>query len=87
MDKQEAIEQASTFEWAQLFHSYSVAVIVPIVLAYFGYKSLKAKVDAHNREKKKELQRKLDNDDTIDWENAGPETILSWTMNKLKERK
>jgi ubiquinone/menaquinone biosynthesis C-methylase UbiE len=73
----------------QEFSNFWAIGIVPIILAWFAYKSLKLKVQARNRVKQENIRQKIHNGemDEIDWDEAGDETIMSFVGDKLKRKK
>ena len=76
-------------EYFKEFNTLMALGIVPIVLAWFGYKSLKLKVDTHNRQKREKHNQTIREQryEDLDWDNAGDETILEYAVNKIKDRK
>ena len=69
--------------WFKEFNAFWVTGIVPLLLAYMAYKSLKLKVQAHNKRKNEKLQESLERRDEGDWVNAKDETLTSFVTKKL----
>lgn len=78
-----AMPEAPTF---QEFSNFWAIGIVPIVLAFFAYKSLALKVQARNRVRQANAKQKIHDGDMndIDWEEEVDETVMSYVGDKIK---
>lgn len=77
MTKEQTIaETATAMQWFQEFNAFWVAGILPIVLAYFGWKTVKAKVDAENAKRRQEA---IDHGE----DEPGDKTVLAWARDQM----
>ncbi len=69
----------TALQWFQEFNVFWVAGVLPIILAYIGYRSLKTKVDAINRERQNSSASNEDDGD------IGEETILRYMAKRMRK--
>lgn len=66
-------------QWFESFSGFWIAGILPIILAWFAWRSLKLKVQQHNklrREKYESLNKEQDYSD---------DTVLDWARKQMKK--
>lgn len=79
--EQTVVETATAMQWFQEFNGFWVAGILPIVLAYFAWRSLKLKVEAENKRRREEFESSGTD------EEPGEETIYNYVVNHMKKGK
>jgi len=72
--------EPSTLDYIKEFNLLIIAALVPLGLAWIGYKTMKTKSDAANREAQREAIRKEE-------EYAGDETVMQWARKEYTQRK
>lgn len=92
-NKEEYIQQVMYEDMSpptfQEFSNFWAIGIVPIILAWFAYRSLKLKVCARNKQRRDEYLYKLRNGhhEDIDWADIGDDTMTQYVTRKFNHLK
>lgn len=84
---QQQIAQVSTYQSLfQDFSSFWIVGVVPIVLAWIGYRSLALKVKASNDARRARIKRKWEEEGKIFIDSMGDETVMGYVRERMKKR-